>query len=93
MEKEEAVKGDDAGEKTARPKMIGFVGTNRWSDNHQDEKAMEVGYCFNVDYWGKGYATESFAAFLNWLWAQPRTLLLISRILLDHLLKNYVKTN
>jgi RimJ/RimL family protein N-acetyltransferase len=73
----------DAEERSAekikrKPKMIGFLGTNRWSDD-PDVKAMEVGYCFNIDYWGKGYATESLAAFLSWLWAQPRMLLPYSK--------------
>jgi len=46
-----------------KPKMIGFVGTNRDS-----AEGLEVGYCVNVEYWGRGYAGEAFAAFLDMYW-------------------------
>ena len=49
-------------------KMVGFVGTNRWC-----EKGMEVGYCSNVGYWGTGYITEGFKAFLELYWTLPGT--------------------
>jgi RimJ/RimL family protein N-acetyltransferase len=49
-------------------KMVGFVGTNRWC-----EKGMEVGYCSNVEYWGTGYTTEGFKAFLELYWTLPGT--------------------
>jgi RimJ/RimL family protein N-acetyltransferase len=44
-------------------KMVGFVGTNRWC-----EQGMEVGYCLNISFWGKGYITEGFKAFLELYW-------------------------
>jgi RimJ/RimL family protein N-acetyltransferase len=50
--------------KQGKPKMIGMTGTNRWS--HQ---GMETGYFMNVDYWGKGYASEAFAGFLQLFWS------------------------
>jgi RimJ/RimL family protein N-acetyltransferase len=37
------------------PRVIGLVGAVR---------APECGYMLNADYWGKGYATEAFRAFL-----------------------------
>jgi len=49
-----------------KPKMIGLVGTNRWS-----KEGMETGYCVNIKYWGKGYAGEAFPAFLKLFWAFP----------------------
>lgn len=48
--------------------MIGFVGTNRWS---AEGLGMEVGYCFNSAYWGRGYATEGFMGFLSYYWTLP----------------------
>lgn len=47
-----------------RPKMIGMVGTNRYSD-----EGLETGYCINLKYWGKGYAGEAFAGFLELFWS------------------------
>jgi RimJ/RimL family protein N-acetyltransferase len=47
-------------------KMVGFVGTNRWC-----EQGLEVGYCLNIKYWGKGYTTEGFRAFLEVFWELP----------------------
>ncbi len=47
-------------------KMVGFVGTNRWS-----AEGMEVGYCMNVSYWGRGFASEGFLAFLPLFWSLP----------------------
>ncbi|KAH6644419.1 GNAT domain-containing protein [Boeremia exigua] len=37
------------------PRVIGLIGAVR---------APEVGYMFNADYWGKGYATEAMRAFM-----------------------------
>ncbi|PVI00124.1 acyl-CoA N-acyltransferase [Periconia macrospinosa] len=37
------------------PRVIGMVGAVR---------APEVGYMFNIDYWGRGYATEALRAFM-----------------------------
>jgi RimJ/RimL family protein N-acetyltransferase len=37
------------------PRVIGLIGAVR---------APEVGYMFNSDYWGKGYATEALRAFM-----------------------------
>jgi len=48
---------------TGEPKMIGLVGTNRVS-----EQGLEVGYCLNIRYWGRGYAGEAFRAFLELYW-------------------------
>ncbi|KAF2711518.1 acyl-CoA N-acyltransferase [Pleomassaria siparia CBS 279.74] len=39
----------------AGPRVIGMIGAVR---------APEVGYMFNTDYWGKGYATEALRAFM-----------------------------
>jgi RimJ/RimL family protein N-acetyltransferase len=49
-----------------RPKMIGMLGTNRYSD-----EGLETGYCINLAYWGKGYAGEAFAGFLELYWSLP----------------------
>ena len=49
-----------------KPKMIGLVGTNRHSP-----QGLETGYCLNRKYWGKGYAGEAFAAFLELYWSLP----------------------
>ena len=46
-----------------KPKMIGLTGTNRMSP-----QGLENGYCLNLKYWGKGYATEAYAAFLQLYW-------------------------
>jgi len=32
---------------------------------------MEVGYCLNIKYWGQGFATEGFKAFLELFWKLP----------------------
>lgn len=48
------------------PKLIGMVGTNRWSAH-----GMETGYCINVRYWGKGYGGEAFRLFLSLYWTLP----------------------
>jgi RimJ/RimL family protein N-acetyltransferase len=50
----------------ANEEETGMVGTNRWC-----KQGMEVGYCMNVRYWGKGYATEGFRAFLELFWGLP----------------------
>jgi RimJ/RimL family protein N-acetyltransferase len=41
-----------------------LVGTNRDSPH-----GLETGYCINIAYWGHGYASEGFAAFLKLFWA------------------------
>ena len=43
--------------------MIGFVSTNRTAP-----RGLEVGYCVNLHYWGKGYCGEALAAFLELYW-------------------------
>lgn len=40
------------------------MGTNRDSPH-----GLETGYCMNIAYWGHGYASEGFAAFLKLFWA------------------------
>jgi RimJ/RimL family protein N-acetyltransferase len=47
-------------------KMVGFVGTNRWC-----EQGMDVGYCLNIVYWNRGFATEGMKAFLDIFWNLP----------------------
>jgi RimJ/RimL family protein N-acetyltransferase len=54
---------ETGGRKGKKLKMIGFVGTNRWC-----EQGLEVGYCLNRAYWGRGYITEGFRAFLEIFW-------------------------
>jgi RimJ/RimL family protein N-acetyltransferase len=46
--------------------MIGFVGTNRDS-----EQGLETGYCVNLRYWRRGYAGEAFRVFLELYWSLP----------------------
>lgn len=40
-----------------------MVGTNRESPD-----GLQAGYCINPAYWGHGYASEGFAAFLKLFW-------------------------
>ena len=40
---------------------IGLVGVS-W----EDENAPELGYCFGVDHWGKGFATEAARAVIDY---------------------------
>ncbi|KAH8811469.1 N-acetyltransferase-like protein [Xylogone sp. PMI_703] len=47
----------------ASPVVIGMVGTNR-----ESPQGLETGYFMNSKYWGKGYATEAFKAFLDMYW-------------------------
>lgn len=60
-------------EEGKKPKCIGILGTNRWSD-----QGMETGYCLNKAYWGKGYATEAFKMFLDMYWKLPGLLFPLS---------------
>ncbi len=41
--------------------VVGLVGLN-W----EDEAVPELGYCFGVDYWGKGFATEAARAVIDY---------------------------
>ncbi len=41
--------------------VIGLVGVS-W----EDESAPELGYCFGVEHWGKGYATEAARAVIDY---------------------------
>ncbi|RDW65435.1 hypothetical protein BP5796_10127 [Coleophoma crateriformis] len=45
-------------------KMIGLVGTNRYSP-----QGLETGYMLHSSYWGRGYGKEAFKEFLKWFWA------------------------
>jgi RimJ/RimL family protein N-acetyltransferase len=66
--------GEGGGEE--KLKMIGFVGTNRWC-----ELGMEVGYCANIAYWGRGFISEGFTRFLELYWTLPGTFLSFSSFL------------
>ncbi|KAM3076318.1 hypothetical protein ACMFMG_007138 [Clarireedia jacksonii] len=68
MLREEGGEGSEGGKaaetnSNSKPKMIGFIGTNRPSP-----QGLEFGYCINYDYWGKGYATEAARMFLDTYW-------------------------
>jgi RimJ/RimL family protein N-acetyltransferase len=41
--------------------VVGLVGVS-W----ENENAPELGYCFGVDHWGKGYATEAARAVIDY---------------------------
>ncbi len=43
-------------------KLIGACGI-RLQDN--DQELAEIGYCYNKNYWGKGFASEACAAVMN----------------------------
>ena len=45
------------------PKLIGFIALNR--EESQDCVAYNLGYVFNSDYYGQGYATEGCQAMLD----------------------------
>ncbi|RDW59723.1 hypothetical protein BP6252_12810 [Coleophoma cylindrospora] len=45
-------------------RMIGLVGTNRYSP-----QGLETGYMLLSSYWGRGYGKEAFKEFLKWYWA------------------------
>lgn len=53
--------------KTTR-KVIGFIALNR--EEQDDCLAFNLGYCFNADYQGKGYATEGCQAVLDHAFGQ-----------------------
>ncbi len=65
QEEEEKKRNEGEGEKEG-DKMIGIIGTNRFR-----EQGLEVGYCFNIEFWGKGYATEALRLFLAFMWRRP----------------------
>ena len=73
-EQEEEVKGVEPPKKD---KMIGFVGTNRFK-----AEGMEVGYCMNIAFWNRGYATEAFGCFLELFWGLEGLFLFLSLFLL-----------
>jgi RimJ/RimL family protein N-acetyltransferase len=43
--------------------FLGWVGVSRWNP---DYRSASLGYCFNEDAWGHGYATEAARALLQW---------------------------
>lgn len=49
---------------TGKPKAIGIVGTN-----HPSPHGLEMGYCINIAYWGRGYASEALTGFLKLFWS------------------------
>lgn len=71
------------GNEGGKLKMIGFLGTNRWCvypsssqegvKEEEKEKALEMGFCFNLGYWRQGYAAEALKVFLEWFWKQDST--------------------
>jgi hypothetical protein len=34
----------------------------------QSAQGMNVGYCLNYDYWGRGYTSEAFNKFIEMYW-------------------------
>jgi RimJ/RimL family protein N-acetyltransferase len=52
---------------TTKPRMIGVVGTPRWTVTE-----TEVGYGIHPDYWVKGYATEAMGLFIKIYWDPDR---------------------
>jgi RimJ/RimL family protein N-acetyltransferase len=49
-------------------KLIGFIGLNE--NDNETCKAYGLGYGFNFDYHGKGYATEACRAILNYAFCE-----------------------
>ena len=43
--------------------FLGWCGVSRWNP---DYRSASLGYCFNEDAWGHGYATEGARALLQW---------------------------
>ena len=43
--------------------FVGWCGLHRWSPQH---RSGSLGYCFDDAVWGRGYATESSRALLQW---------------------------
>jgi RimJ/RimL family protein N-acetyltransferase len=56
----ELLRNDEISQNCSHPRVIGLIGAVR---------APEVGYMFNRNYWGKGYATEALRAFMPMFFA------------------------
>lgn len=56
--------GQWAVEERASGRLVGRAGTH-WPHRH-DWPGMEVGWAFDPDVWGRGYATEAGAAAVDW---------------------------
>ena len=50
--------------------LIGFIALNNIEG---EDKAFDLGYCFNFDYHGKGYATEGCKALLKYAFLHWKT--------------------
>ena len=57
--------------------VIGYIALNQRENGH------EIGYCFHIDYHGKGYAKESHAALFTYLSGQGITRLTAGTALLN----------
>ena len=51
---------------TKEPKLIGYILLN----NTENKDEFDMGYCFNEDYMGKGFATEACTALLTYAFSK-----------------------
>lgn len=52
-------------EERSTGKLVGYLGLPLWREGTPEE-AVEIGYGYARDAWGKGYATEAAAAAMRW---------------------------